>query len=511
MRRAIISVSDKTGIVDFAKGLVGKGYEIISTGGTAAALQKAGVKTIDVESVTGFPECLDGRVKTLHPKIHGGVLAIREKESHMQTLKELNVATIDLVCVNLYPFKNTIAKKDHTLSQAIENIDIGGPSLLRAAGKNYKYVTVVTDPEDYSLVLETMDNMGGVSPELNFKLAAKAFSHTAAYDALISTYLNDIVGEEFPKEVTYTFEKKQALRYGENPHQKAAYYVEPLTGGNTIADATCLHGKELSFNNMNDADSAIAIVKEFNEPACVGLKHTNPCGVAVGEDSFDSYKKAYEADPVSIFGGIVAFNCEVNKECACEINKIFVEIVIAPSYTKEALEVLMSKKNIRVLLLPGLVNTQEDSLQFKKISGGLLLQEEDLVCEHTDNYKTMTKKEPTQQEKSDMAFAMKVCKHVKSNAIVIAKDGKTLGIGGGSVNRIWAAENALARAGKEAEGAVVASDAFFPFDDCVRAFSKGGITAIAQPGGSKNDQQSVDACNELGLAMVATGVRHFKH
>lgn len=512
MKRAIISVSDKSGLVEFAKGLLEKGYEIISTGGTASALQKAGINTIEVESVTGFPECLDGRVKTLHPKIHGGVLAIRENENHMHTLKELGVETIDLICVNLYPFKATIAKEDHTLEEAIENIDIGGPSLLRAGSKNYKYVTVVTDPRDYNFVLENMNDAGQVSAEINFELAAKSFSHTAAYDALISNYLNEKVGKEkFPEQVTYTFEKKQALRYGENPHQEAAYYTEALPAGNTIAKAECLHGKELSFNNISDADGAIAMVQEFTEPACVAVKHANPCGVAVGKDSFESYQKAYACDPVSIFGGIIAFNCEVTKECAAEINKIFVEIVIAPSYTEEALEILKSKKNIRILLLPEMNKTAENTLQFKKVAGGLLLQDTDNYTEGRETYKTVTKKAPGEQEVADMEFAMKVCKHVKSNAIVVAKGGKTLGIGGGSVNRIWAAENALERAGEGAKGAVVASDAFFPFDDCVRAFGKAGITAIVQPGGSIKDQDSINACNELGIAMVCTGVRHFKH
>lgn len=510
MKRAIISVSDKSGVVEFAKGLVAKGYEIISTGGTATMLRNAGISTLEAEQVTGFPECLDGRVKTLHPLIHGGVLAIRENAGHMETLKKLGISTIDLICVNLYPFKNTVAKEDHTLAEAIENIDIGGPSLIRAGSKNYKYVTVVTDAGDYKTVLDSMDGSGDVAVDVRFKLAAKAFQHTAAYDAYISQYLAKAAGlEKFPQQLTLTFEKKQALRYGENSHQEAAYYEELSQDKSCITAAEFLHGKELSYNNIGDADGAIAVVKEFTEPCCVAVKHANPCAVAVGKDSAEAYARAFAADPQSIFGGILAFNTIVDKTCAEDINKIFIEIVIAPEYTEGALEVLKTKKNLRILLMPQVAAKYAAQVEYKKINGGLLVQDKDDLM--WNEHKVVTKAQPKSEDIADLDFAMKVCKHVKSNAVVLAKDGCTVGIGGGATSRIWATQPAIEHAGERAKGAVMASDAYFPFEDCVLACANAGVTAIIQPGGSINDERSIKACDDAGISMIFTGVRHFKH
>jgi len=510
MKRAIISVSDKTGVVEFAKGLVSKGYEIISTGGTAALLSKEGISTLEAEQVTGFPECLDGRVKTLHPLIHGGILAVRDNPLHMEILQKLGIGTIDLICVNLYPFKNTVAKENHTLEEAIENIDIGGPSLIRAGSKNYKYVTVVTDANDYNMVLDNMDNNGNLSTDIRFKLAAKAFQHTGAYDAYISQYLAKAAGlEKFPQQLTLTFEKKQTLRYGENSHQEAAYYTELYEDKACITTAEFLHGKELSYNNINDADGAIAIVKEFHEPCCVAVKHANPCAVAIGKDSAEAYARAFAADPVSIFGGILAFNSIVTKECAEDINKTFIEIVIAPGYTADALELLKTKKNLRILLMPQVAAQAASGVEYKRIEGGLLVQDKDDIL--LSECKFVTKERPSDEDMADLEFAMKVCKHVKSNAIVLAKDGCAVGIGGGSTNRIWAAQAAIERAGDRAKGSVMASDAFFPFDDVVQECAKAGVIAIIQPGGSMNDELSIKACNANGIPMIFTGIRHFKH
>lgn len=510
MKRAMISVSDKTGVVDFAKSLIQRGYEIISTGGTAALLRAEGLAVLEAEEVTGFPECLDGRVKTLHPRIHGGVLARRDNGEHMSTLAKLEIQTIDLICVNLYPFKKTVARPEHTLEEAIENIDIGGPSLLRAGSKNYRFVTVVTDAKDYGTVLEHMEEDGGVPEHIRFALAAKAFQHTAAYDAHIGQYLAKAAGlDPFSGQVTLTYERKQELRYGENPHQKAAWYTAPEEEPAGIAAAEILHGKELSYNNIGDADGAVAIVKEFQEPCCVAVKHANPCAVAVADHAAEAYRRAHDADPVSIFGGILAFNCTVDEACAQEINRIFIEIVIAPAFTEQALTILQSKKNIRILKLDGMMEQSRQNIEFKRVEGGLLMQDKDA---NTQEKRTVvTKKSPTETESADLDFAMKVCKHVKSNAVVLAKDGVTVGVGGGSVSRIWAAQAAIERAGAKAKGAVMASDAYFPFDDVVRACAAAGVSALMQPGGSVNDALSVQACDETGIAMVCTGVRHFKH
>ncbi|HWQ30815.1 MAG TPA: bifunctional phosphoribosylaminoimidazolecarboxamide formyltransferase/IMP cyclohydrolase [Negativicutes bacterium] len=512
IKRALISVSDKTGIVELAKELAGQGIEIISTGGTAKALEAEGIKVIGISDITGYPECLDGRVKTLHPNIHGGLLAVRENKEHMNKLQELGIETIDLVVVNLYPFRKTIEKEGVELAEAIENIDIGGPSMLRAAAKNYKYVTVVTSPEDYGKVLAEIREKGDTTEATRFELAAKVFSHTASYDTLIGNYLWEKAGlPRYPETVTMTFEKLQDMRYGENPHQAAAYYKEMKAASGTIASAIQLHGKELSFNNINDANAALETLKEFDGPAVVAVKHANPCGVGVAASIYEAYMKAYDADPVSIFGGIVAINREVDEKTAAEISKIFLEIVIAPSYTEEALEIIMGKKNIRIMKLEDIAKKPERDIDMKKVGGGLLIQDTDWQDFDLADIKCVTGRKPTEKEMQDLLFTWKVVKHVKSNAIVVGKDGMTLGIGPGQTNRIWSANMSLERAGEKAKGAVIASDAYFPFGDVAEAAANAGITAIIQPGGSINDKLSIDACNKAGIAMIFTGMRHFKH
>lgn len=510
VKRALLSVSNKEGIVSLAKQLVELGVEIISTGGTKKVLAEAGVPVIGISDVTGFPEILDGRVKTLHPIIHGGLLAIRDNERHQNELREHHITPIDLVVVNLYPFQQTIAKSDVTFAEAIENIDIGGPTMLRAAAKNHQYVTVVVDPADYDKVVQELKEHGDVSAETKLKLAAKVFRHTAAYDAMIAEYLTNKTGEEYPESLTITFEKKQALRYGENPHQTAAFYKKPLGSSFSIAKATQLHGKELSYNNINDANAALQIVKEFAEPAAVAVKHMNPCGVGTGATIYEAFTKAYEADPTSIFGGIIALNREVDKETAEKMHEIFLEIVIAPSFCKEALDILTQKKNIRLLTVDfAAPNTKEKLLV--SVQGGLLVQEADTRTLDDAELKVVTKREPTEQEWEALRFAWKVVKHVKSNAIVLAKDGMTIGVGAGQMNRVGAAKIAIEQAGEKAKGAVLASDAFFPMDDTVEAAAKAGITAIIQPGGSIRDADSIKKADEYGIAMVFTGIRHFKH
>ncbi len=511
-KRAFLSVFDKSGIVDFAKGLVDLGFELLSTGGTQRELENAGVPVTNVSDITGFPECLDGRVKTLHPKIHAGILAMRANEQHMQQLKELGVETIDVVAVNLYPFKQTISKPGVTLEDAIENIDIGGPTMLRAAAKNWQDVAVIVDSSDYGKVLDELKMDGGVSRETKFYLGAKVFENTAAYDALIAAYLRHQVNPDaIPDKLTLTFEKQQDMRYGENPHQKAAFYREPLAVAGSLANAEQLNGKELSFNNINDAAGALDCLREFDEPTVVGVKHANPCGVGSAETIYDAYVKAYECDPVSIFGGIVAANREIDEKTASQMSKIFLEIVIAPSYSKEALDILCQKKNLRVLRLPDIAAKMPDTAyDAKKVLGGMLIQ--DVNSKLFDGeWDVVTKRKPTEEEIENMEFAFKVVKYVKSNGIAIAKGMGTLGIGPGQTNRIWAAQMALERSGEEAKGAVMASDAFFPFDDCVEVAAKAGITAIIQPGGSIRDEDSIKKCDENGIAMVFTGIRHFRH
>lgn len=506
--RAIISVFDKTGIVEFAKGLASIGVEIISSGGTYNLLKKEGLSVMAVEEVTQFAECLDGRVKTLHPRIHGGILANRKVPEHMETIAGLGIEPIDLVVVNLYPFENVISK-EHTLAEAIENIDIGGPSLIRAAAKNYQSVSVVTDMADYPVILEKIKNQE-LKEEDRFALAKKAFTHTASYDSIIANYLNRISKEEFPEVINLTLKKKQDLRYGENPHQKAAYYANDTIKTNGIENVVVLHGKQLSYNNINDTQGAINLALEFTEPVCVAVKHATPCGVAVGETILEAYEKAYESDPVSIFGGILCVNREVDAETAKRMNEVFFEVIVAPSYTGEALEILKQKQNLRLLTLESLCQPKvEGYLEFKGVAGGVLVQDTDTQL--YDELKTVTDKAPTDAELADLRFAMKVVKHVKSNAIVVAKKGQTLGIGGGEVSRIWAAEAALDRAGDKVQQAVLASDAFFPFADVVALCGEKGISAIMQPGGSVNDALSIEECNKQGIAMVFTAIRHFKH
>jgi len=515
--RALISVSDKTGIVEFAKELRSLGVDIISTGGTAKALEEAGVEVIGISNVTGFPECLDGRVKTLHPNIHAGLLAIRNNEEHMKQVKELKVELIDLVVVNLYPFKETILKDNVTREEAIENIDIGGPTMLRSAAKNYQDVSVVVDPQDYQIVLNELKENKKVSIETNFYLSSKVFEHTSSYDTLIATYMRKERGaKDLPETLTMTFEKVQDMRYGENPHQKGAFYKEIGKVEGFLTEAKQLHGKELSFNNINDTNGALELLKEFTEPTIVACKHANPCGVGTGANIFEAWTKAYNADPISIFGGIVVANREIDVNTANEINKIFIEIVVAPSFSQEALEVLKSKKNIRLLELKNIeAKYAEGTYDLKKVGGGILVQDVDREL-LGEELKVVTERKPTEKEMKDLLFAWKVVKYAKSNGIAIAKDETSIGVGPGQVNRIWACKQAIEHAGEHLgvevlKGASLASDAFFPFDDCVAEAVKAGITAIIQPGGSMRDQDSIDACNKAGITMVFTGMRHFKH
>lgn len=510
--RALISVSDKAGIVEFAQQLNELGVEIISTGGTHTKLSENGIPVVGISEVTGFPECLDGRVKTLHPAVHGGILAMRDKADHMKQLKDLKIETIDIVAINLYPFKETILKPEVTLEDAIENIDIGGPTMLRSAAKNHKDVIVICDPRDYDYVIKEIKETGSVSYDTKYRLALKVFQHTAAYDAMISDYLRKQIEADLPENFTMTFEKVQDLRYGENPHQKAYYYKEVKPFDGALTNAVQLHGKELSFNNINDTNGALDALREFEEPTVVAVKHANPCGVGTSSNIYEAYKKAYAADPISIFGGIIAANQIIDARTAEEINKIFIEIVIAPGFTDEALQILMQKKNIRLLKLEQLSQkAPKGTFDMKKVSGGILVQEIDNVLFEESELKVVTDRKPTEKELEDMKFAMKVVKHIKSNGIVIAKDGKTIGVGPGQVNRIWAVENSIKQATDDLKSAVLASDAFFPFDDCVTAAAAAGITAIIQPGGSMNDEASIKKANELGIAMVFTGYRHFKH
>ncbi|MGG3467701.1 bifunctional phosphoribosylaminoimidazolecarboxamide formyltransferase/IMP cyclohydrolase [Neobacillus pocheonensis] len=509
-KRALISVSDKSGVSEFARELVGLGFEIISTGGTKKMLQEQGIPVMGVSDVTGFPEILEGRVKTLNPFIHGGLLAKHDEVEHQKQLDEHGIAPIQVVCVNLYPFQQTIEKPDVTVADAIENIDIGGPTMLRASAKNHQYVTVVVDPADYEKVIAELQTDGATKLETRRKLAAKVFRHTAAYDALIAEYMTNLAQEENPEKMTVTYELKQSLRYGENPHQQAAFYKKPLGSTFSIAYAEQLHGKELSYNNINDADAALQIVKEFTEPAAVAVKHMNPCGVGTGKTGYEAFEKAFAADPVSIFGGIIAFNREVDAETAAKLHEIFLEIIIAPSFSKEALNILTAKKNLRLLTIP-FERAPKAELKMTTVEGGLLVQEQDRYPLEDAEITIPTKRKPSETEWEALKLGWKVVKHVKSNAIVISNEDMTLGIGAGQMNRVGSAEIALKQAGSKAEGAALASDAFFPMDDTVEAAAKAGITAIIQPGGSIRDVDSIKKADEYGIAMVFTGVRHFKH
>ncbi|PRO40242.1 bifunctional phosphoribosylaminoimidazolecarboxamide formyltransferase/IMP cyclohydrolase [Bacillus sp. LLTC93] len=510
IKRALISVSDKTKLVPFVKALTELGVEVISTGGTHKLLQENGIDVIGISEVTGFPEIMDGRLKTLHPNIHGGLLAVRENDEHMAQIEKHGIQPIDLVVVNLYPFKETISKDDVTYEEAIENIDIGGPGMLRAASKNHQDVTVIVDPRDYDSVVQQIKE-GGVSLEKKRQLAAKVFRHTAAYDALIADYLTNHVGETEPEQFTVTFEKKQSLRYGENPHQAATFYENALPSKGSLATATQLHGKELSYNNIKDADAALQIVREFTEPAAVAVKHMNPCGVGTGETIAEAFDRAFKADETSIFGGIVALNREVDKQTAEVLHTIFLEIVIAPSFSQEALEVLTAKKNLRLLTLDVEADLEKKEKQLTSVHGGLLVQDIDTYGLDEATISIPTKREPTEDEWKDLKLAWKVVKHVKSNAIVLAKDQMTAGIGAGQMNRVGSANIAIEQAGEKAKGSALGSDAFFPMGDTVEAAAKAGVTAIIQPGGSIRDEESIQKADEYGIAMVFTGVRHFKH
>lgn len=517
-KKALISVSDKTGIVELAKKLKDLDIEIISTGGTAKALTDAGVEVIGISDITHFPECLDGRVKTLHPAIHAGLLAMRSNPEHMKQIEELNITPIDIVIVNLYPFKQTILKENVQRVDAIENIDIGGPTMLRSAAKNYQDVAVIVDPADYEKVISELELNGEVSGETKFYLSAKVFEHTASYDTLIAGYMRKEANMNiFPQTLSLTYEKVQEMRYGENPHQKAAFYKELANTKGMLTDAIQLHGKELSFNNINDTNGALELLKEFKEPTIVACKHANPCGVGSANTIYEAYIKAYSTDPVSIYGGIVVSNSEVDIATATEMAKIFLEIIVAPSFTPEALEVLEKKKNIRIMKLDNIMQKQPiGSIDIKKVSGGILVQEIDNVLLNEDEIKFVTQRKPDDKEMEDLIFTWKIVKYAKSNGIAIGKNKQSLGVGPGQVNRIWACEQAIQHCidslGEDIlKGAVLASDAFFPFSDCVEAAAKAGITAIIQPGGSVRDQESIDTCNKYNIAMVFTGMRHFRH
>lgn len=513
IRRAIISVSDKEGIADFARKLIALNVEILSTGGTARLLEKEGIPCKEVSEITGFPECLDGRVKTLHPLLHGGILAIRGNEEHMKRIEELGIGLIDMIVVNLYPFKATVMKPGVSFEECVENIDIGGPSMLRAAAKNHHDVTVITDPSDYEIVLSEIEANGDTTYETRFRLAKRVFEHTAAYDALIADYFFKKSGDNsLPSPYTVTFDRVSDMRYGENPHQKATFFQNALPVKGSLSEAEQINGKELSYNNIADTDATIGCLKEFTEPTVVAVKHANPCGVGSGRSIFEAWKKAYEADTVSIFGGIVAANREIDAQTAEEMSKIFLEVIIAPSYSPEAREILCAKKNLRVLILPDISTPiPADELNYKRVIGGLLVQEHDRSVISAEGSKVVTKAQPDEALMADMEFAMKVVKHTKSNGIVVVKDLQTLGVGPGQTNRVGAAKIALDFAGEKAKGAVMGSDAFFPFRDVVDAAHEAGITTIVQPGGSMRDQESIDACDEYGIAMVFTGERHFKH
>jgi phosphoribosylaminoimidazolecarboxamide formyltransferase/IMP cyclohydrolase len=519
IKRALISVSDKNGIEEFAKALEKHGVEILSTGGTASLLAKAGVKVKEVSDHTGFPEIMDGRVKTLHPKIHGGILARRDEASHVEAMKKQDITEIDMVVINLYPFVKTV-QSGADFAECIENIDIGGPAMVRAAAKNHDFVAIITSAEDYAKVLEDMKaNNGGVSYELRKQLAANAYAHTAAYDSAISNWFASQSGD-YPKNFSVAGTLKQVLRYGENPHQTAALYID----GNQrpgAALATFLQGKELSYNNLNDTNAAFELVSEFADPAVAIIKHANPCGVAQGKNMLDAYKQALLCDPVSAFGGIIALNRPLDKATAEEITKIFVEVIIAPSVEPAALEVLKKKDKIRVLATGEMPKREALPRIVTRIAGGFLVQDADNAHINKSELKVVTKRQPTEQELNDMLFAFTVAKHVKSNAIVYAKNGSTVGIGAGQMSRVDSSRIAAWKAGEAAKGAnlsetlakgsVVASDAFFPFADGLISAAEAGVTAVIQPGGSIRDAEVIAAADDRGLAMVFTGVRHFRH
>ncbi|MEK2026250.1 bifunctional phosphoribosylaminoimidazolecarboxamide formyltransferase/IMP cyclohydrolase [Vibrio parahaemolyticus] len=524
IRRALISVSDKTGIVEFAQALAERGVDILSTGGTARLLAEQGIAVTEVSDYTGFPEMMDGRVKTLHPKVHGGVLGRRGQDDDVMAKHGIN--PIDMVVVNLYPFAETVAKDGCTLADAVENIDIGGPTMVRSAAKNHKDVTIVVNASDYDRVIAEMDaNDKSLTLETRFDLAIAAFEHTAAYDGMIANYFGTMVpsygenkeGDEeskFPRTFNQQFEKKQDMRYGENSHQAAAFYVEANPQEASVSTARQIQGKALSYNNIADTDAALECVKEFNEPACVIVKHANPCGVALGKDILEAYNRAYQTDPTSAFGGIIAFNQELDAETATAIvERQFVEVIIAPSVSTEAIKVVAAKKNVR-LLECGEWSTKTTGFDVKRVNGGLLVQDRDQGMVSLDDLKVVSKRQPTEEELKDALFCWKVAKYVKSNAIVYAKGDMTIGVGAGQMSRVYSAKIAGIKAadeGLEVAGSVMASDAFFPFRDGIDAAAEAGIKCVIQPGGSMRDDEVIAAADEHGMAMIFTGMRHFRH
>lgn len=511
----MISVSDKNGVVEFAQKLHGFGVKILSTGGTAGLLKENGIPVLLVSDYTGFPEMMDGRIKTLHPKVHGGILGRRDVEAHLKSMSEHGIEPIDLVAINLYPFESTIAKENCSLDDAVENIDIGGPAMVRSAAKNFNDVTVVVDPREYETVLKEMAAYeGSVTQKTRMRLSRDAYTHTSRYDSMISRYLTDQVddGCRFPTVLQNSFQKVQDLRYGENPHQSAALYRHNDAGLSDIVSARQLQGKELSFNNLLDLNAAWELVVEFESSAAVIIKHTNPCGVALGEDQVETFIKARESDPVSAFGGILSFNRPVGENTAKEILKNFVEAIVAPGYEQKALELLASKKNIRLMEMPATVSSRSGrETDVKRIGGGRLVQDLDTVTYDSSQLKVVTKKQPSEKEMEDLKFAWVVAKHVKSNAIVYARNQETIGLGAGQMSRVDSARLAVEKAQKPLKGSVMASDAFFPFRDSVDAAAKSGVAAIIQPGGSIRDEEVIQAANEADIAMVFTGIRHFKH
>jgi phosphoribosylaminoimidazolecarboxamide formyltransferase/IMP cyclohydrolase len=526
IRRALLSVSDKTGLVEFAQFLLSQGVELLSTGGTAKLLSDNGLKVIEASDYTGHPEIMDGRVKTLHPKIHGGILARRGQDE--QVMQDNDIQAIDLVVVNLYPFAATVANEDCTVQQAIENIDIGGPTMVRAAAKNHNDVTIVVNVKDYGRVMsEMLANAGSVAKTTRFDLAIAAFEHTAEYDGMIANYFGTMLESteceedcghshsEFPRTYNMQFTKKQDLRYGENSHQTAAFYVENDIQEASVATAQQLQGKALSFNNIADTDAALECVKEFEQPACVIVKHANPCGVALGEDIFSAYNRAYQTDPTSAFGGIIAFNRELDEQTAQAIvDRQFVEVIIAPTVSEGAMKVISAKKNLRLLACGDWYGQLTQGHDFKRVNGGLLVQERDFAMVESEDLQVVSKIQPTEQQLKDLIFTWKVAKYVKSNAIVYCNDSQTIGVGAGQMSRVYSAKIAGIKAadeGLQVQGSVMASDAFFPFRDGIDAAAAAGISAIIQPGGSMRDQEVIDAADEHGMAMVFTGMRHFKH
>ncbi len=523
IRRALLSVSDKAGIVEFAKALSNRGIELLSTGGTARLLAEAGLNVTEVSDYTGFPEMMDGRVKTLHPKVHGGILGRRGQDN--EVMEQHQIAPIDMVVVNLYPFAQTVAKPDCSLEDAVENIDIGGPTMVRSAAKNHKDVAIVVNAQDYNKIIEEMDNhQNSLTQPTRFDLAIKAFEHTAAYDSMIANYFgklvpayygdNDQPSGKFPRTLNLNFIKKQDMRYGENSHQDAAFYIEEKITEASVATATQLQGKALSYNNIADTDAALECVKTFAEPACVIVKHANPCGVAIGTDIRTAYDRAFKTDPTSAFGGIIAFNRELDADTAkVIIERQFVEVIIAPSINKEALPILATKQNVRVLSC-GEWNSSVAGLDFKRVNGGLLVQDRDLGMVTEAELQVVSKRQPTEQEMQDALFCWKVAKFVKSNAIVYAKDNMTVGIGAGQMSRVYSAKIAGIKAGDEGlevQGCAMASDAFFPFRDGIDAAASVGVTCVIQPGGSIRDDEVIAAADEHGIAMIFTGMRHFRH